>query len=192
MKVKKIGALCKEAGKCLLFDELSREGEIVRQWICNGYAMWPVSGLPQLREANLSTLFDFTANATEKIYIKEIELPEALYAVLYDLRDGERELTESTVRIKVDGKEIMALTAGEDVIWLNTKLLAPCWTKETQLVARGERVAVLDGLFLAGIIMPYNVQPDTFRELLRLGTSAKTPVLPPVEPPEDEGEDDAD
>ncbi len=137
MKLKKVGALCKAARKCLLFDELSPEGEIVRQWISNGFAMWPVSGLPQLREANLSTLFDFSANATEKIHIKEQEIPGMLLDYLHDLRDGERELTESSVRIRVDGEELMALTTGADVIWLNVSLLTPCWTKETRLVARG-------------------------------------------------------
>lgn len=137
MKVKKIGALCKAEGRCLLFDELSQEGEIVRQWISNGFAMWPVSGLPQLREANLSTLFDFSANATEKMHIKEQEIPGTFYEYLYDLRDGERELTESSVRIRVAGEELMALTTGSDVIWLKASLLTPCWTKETRLVARG-------------------------------------------------------
>ncbi len=191
MKIKKIGALCKENKKCFLLDELSPEGEIIRQWISNGFAMWPVSGLPQLREANLSTLFDFSANATEKIHIKEQEMPGVFYEFLYDLRDGERELQESTVRIREDGMELMALTTGPDVIWLNASLLTPCWTKETRLVARGEYVAVLDGLFLSGIILPVVVGDATFRELLRLGTSAKRPVLPPVEAPEDEGDDDA-
>lgn len=192
MKLKKVGALCKAAKKCLLFDELSPEGEVVRQWISNGFAMWQVSGLPQLREANLSTLFDFSANATEKVHIKEGEVPGKFLDYLHDLRDGERELTESSVRIRVDGEELMALTTGADVIWLNASLLTPCWTKEMRLVARGDYVAVLDGLFLSGIILPAVVRDDLFRELLRLGTSAKRPVLPPVEAPEEDDEDDAD
>ncbi len=53
-------------------------------------------------------------------------------------------------------------------------------------------MAVLDGLFLSGIILPDVVRDDLFRELLRLGTSAKRPVLPPVEAPEEDDDDDAD
>lgn len=194
MKVKKIGALCKARGTCCLFDELTEAGEIVRQWISNGAAMWPVSGLPILRESNLATLFDFSPETVKKMRIKETEMPETFYGILHDLRDGEAQMQESAVRILRDGEELMALTAGATVIWLKTALLAPCWSKETVLVQREcddvKAVAVLDGLFLSGIILPAVVQDETFRELLRLGCSAPRPVTPAEEIPEDE--DDAD
>jgi hypothetical protein len=194
MKVKKIGALCKAHGVCYLYDELTEEGEIRRQWISNGAAMWPVSGLPQLSEANLSTLFDFSESTVEKMEIAEKELPGWLCGVSYDLRDGEAQLQESNIRLRVAGDELMALTAGATVYWLRADYLKPCWTKETQLLLRrdedGEAViAVCDGLFLAGIVMPAVLQPEVFRELLRLGVSAPKPVTPAEETPEDE--DDA-
>ncbi|MBO7668336.1 MAG: hypothetical protein J6T26_07725 [Firmicutes bacterium] len=194
MKVKKIRALCKARGTCYLFDELTQGGEISRQWISNGAAMWPVSGLPMLSEANLSTLFDFSESTVEKMKIAEKELPGWLCGVSYDLRDGETQLQESNIRLRVDGEELMALTAGATVYWLRADYLKPCWTKETQLILRrdedGEAViAVCDGLFLAGIVMPAVLQPEVFRELLRLGVSAPKPVTPPEETPEDE--DDA-
>lgn len=194
MKVKKIGALCKARGTCYLFDELTEGGEISRQWISNGAAMWPVSGLPMLSEANLSTLFDFSESTVEKMKIAEKELPGWLCGVSYDLRDGEAQLQESNIRLRVDGEELMALTAGATVYWLRADYLKPCWTKETQLILRrdedGEAViAVCDGLFLVGIVMPAVLQPEVFRELLRLGVSAPKPVTPAEDLPEDE--DDA-
>lgn len=194
MKVKKIGALCKARGICYLYDEVSEDGEIVRQWISNGAAMWPVSGLPLLSEANLSTLFDFSESTVEKMRIAEKTLPEWLCAVAHDLRDGEAQMQESNIRIRMDGEELMALTAGASVYWLKADYLKPCWTKETALFLRkdedGEAViAACDGLFLAGIVGPAVLQPAVFRELLRLGVSAPKPVVPPVDIPEDE--DDA-
>ena len=196
MKVKKIGALCRAAGTCLLYDEVSETGEIKRQWISNGAALWPVSGLPPLREANLSTLFDFTPQQTEKICIKETELPQHLCGVLYDARDGEDELQESTMRITVDGVTLMAMTVGGSVKWLRAEELKPCWTSQTQLVRRrtekGDVIAVLDGLFLSGIVFSRLLPPEHYRELLRLGASAPAPVVRPEEPDREPEGDDAD
>jgi hypothetical protein len=194
MKVKKIGALCKARGVCYLFDELTEAGEIGRQWISNGAAMWPVSGLPMPREANLSTLFDFSESTVEKMKIAEKELPGWLCGVSYDLRDGEPQLQESSIRIRADGEEFMAVTSGASVYWLRADYLKPCWTKETQLILRKDEdgdavIAVCDGLFLSGIVMPAVLQPEVFRELLRLGVTAPKPVTPAEDLPEDE--DDA-
>ena len=196
MKVKKIGALCKARGICYLYDELTEEGEIRRQWISNGAALWPVSGLPQIRDSNLSTLFDFSAETVKKMRIAEKELPATMYAVCHDLRDGEPEMQESIIRIIRGGEELMALISGPKITWLKSALLAPCWTKETKLLRRTredgmEVVAVCDGLFLSGIILPAVLRDDIFRELLRLGLSAKRPVLPPVEADEEPEDEDA-
>ena len=79
------------------------------------------------------------------------------------------------------------------ITWLKSALLAPCWTKETKLLRRTredgmEVVAVCDGLFLNGIILPAVLRDDIFRELLRLGVGAPGPVVPP----EDNGEEPED
>ena len=195
MKVKKIGALCRASGACLLYDELGVNGEIKSQWISDGRALWPVSGLPSLREANLSTLFDFTPQQTEKIYIKETELPVHLYEVIYNTRDGEDELQESPMRITVDGRSLMALTVGGSVKWLRAEELRPCWTAQTRMVRRrtekGDVIAVLDGLFLSGIILPLLLPEEYDREMLRLGTSEPRPVVPPETDPEEPEDEDA-
>jgi len=174
MKVKKIGALCKAMGVCLLYDELGEQGEIRRQWISNGNALWPVSGLPMLEKSNLSTLFDFNENQLKNMVLDERELPGWLYDLAHD-DIGEAPLAESPIRIKADGREPLALYDGPKVIWLNAAYLGPCWTKETRLVARdmedGRAVAVMDGLFLCGIILPAATSPDFFREIIRLGVS---------------------
>ena len=190
MKVKKIGALCRSMGVCILYDEVSDDGEIRRQWISNGNALWPVSGLPMLEKDNLSTLFDFSENQVKEMLIDEKELPEWLCEITHD---DEREATmlESPLRIRADGRELMPLYDGPNVIWLNAAYLAPCWTKQTRLVARstteGKAVAVLDGLFLCGIILPAATSTEFFRELVRLGVSGTGPVVP-TEEAEDEDE----
>lgn len=180
MRVKKIGALCKARGICYLYDEVDEDGEIRRQWITNGAAMWPVSGLPMLRESNLSTLFDFQGKTVEKMLIKEAIMPEWLAGVLQDYESWENELQESSLRILSDGKEWTALDSDGKTTWIDAALLGPCWTTQTRLVRREtertEVVAVLDGLLLSGILLPMPPKEDFFRELLRLGVSARKPV----------------
>ena len=194
MKVKRIGALCKASKRCYLWNELTEAGEIRRQWISNGEGLWPVSGLPMLSESNLSTLFDFSPNQLKEMIVKEEALPEKLYGILYDFAEGEEALQESFIRLRKDGTEYMALTAGSRVIWLATELLRPCWGNQPRLVRReieeSDAIAVLDGLMLAGIIMPAIMGVDLYRELLRLGVSAPRPVTQPEEPPEDEDTDE--
>ena len=194
MKVKKIGALCKAAKRCYLWNELTVAGEIRRQWITNGEAMWPVAGLPQLSESNLSTLFEFSPNQLKEMIVKEEALPEKLYGILFDYAAGEEVLQESIIRLRKDGTEYAALTAGNRVVWLATELLRPCWGSEPRIVLRSlpdrDVLAVMDGLLLAGIIMPAVMGADLYRELLRLGCSAPKPVTPAEELPEDK--DDAD
>ena len=52
MKLKKVVALCNKAKGFRLFDKIDSTGEIT-QWLGDGYAIYPLNGLPILDEETL-------------------------------------------------------------------------------------------------------------------------------------------
>ena len=47
MKLKKVLSICKANGLYYLYDRIDRSGEIT-QWLGDGYALYPLDGLPIL------------------------------------------------------------------------------------------------------------------------------------------------
>lgn len=174
MKLNKIRSLCKERGRCYLFDEFRPEsGELVRQWLSDGTGLWPVSGLPVLQERNLGTLLGLNEKQAEKWTIQERELPEDLYAATGDLMAGESQVKESFLSLSISGRELLPVPcAGGGVLWVDRARLEPCWSRQTILAAREtdtrQILAVFDGLLLAGILLPEPIPEDVRRELRRV------------------------
>lgn len=194
MKVKRIGTICKARKTCILYNEDNADGVIVRQWISCGAAMWPVSGLPMLQEKHLSSLFQFEAKQAKEMRIFEDLMPDTLREVLGDWEEWEADLQESSLIVAGEGMSLSMLSSGDKNLWINRDLLLPCWTGQTRIIRResglGPVAAVMDGMLISGIILPAQLPPDFYRELLRMGCSSPRPVTPPEEPPEEEDTDE--
>ena len=65
MKLKKVLSICKANGLYYLYDRIDRSGEIT-QWLGDGYALYPLDGLPILDEESFCAVFDITREAREK------------------------------------------------------------------------------------------------------------------------------
>ena len=59
MKLKKVLSICKTNGLYYLYDRIDRSGEIT-QWLGDGYALYPLDGLPILDEESFCAVFDIT------------------------------------------------------------------------------------------------------------------------------------
>lgn len=57
MKLKKVLSICKTNGLYYLYDRIDRSGEIT-QWLGDGYAIYPLDGLPILDEESFCAVFD--------------------------------------------------------------------------------------------------------------------------------------
>ena len=55
MKLKKVLSICKTNGLYYLYDRIDRSGEIT-QWLGDGYALYPLDGLPKKVSAPCSIL----------------------------------------------------------------------------------------------------------------------------------------
>lgn len=84
MKLKKVLSICKTNGLYYLYDRIDRSGEIT-QWLGDGYALYPLDGLPILDEESFCAVFDITGKQREKILFRHERLPEHL-----NVEDGQR------------------------------------------------------------------------------------------------------
>lgn len=176
MKLNKIRKLCKARETCLLFDEFTEEdGTMARQWLSDGVGMWPVSGLPELKESNLGTLLGLNEKQAEKWVLREEELPGHLQGSLGDLMSWETPLKESVLSVIADGRELLPLWDKEGrVLWIDRARTEPCWSATAVMVRRetesGPMAAVFEGLFLAGILRAEALSEDLRRELRDAGS----------------------
>lgn len=170
MKLNKIKTLCVGAGTLRIFNELSEEGELRGQWLCNGAAMWRITGLPTIGTENIPALLGLSAKQVEKLRISIGDFPTA-----YDPGDYDSEnivMQPAQISLKGNGRENLILRGGHFVLTADAALLAPAWTEDTQILMRLDTngkpyLVLLDGFFASAIIMPtQNILTDADREAL--------------------------
>lgn len=64
MKIKSIAAICKKNKQVVLFNRYSDSGTL-SQYIGDGNAVYPISGIPELDEESILTIFDVPYNSAK-------------------------------------------------------------------------------------------------------------------------------
>lgn len=77
MKLKKVISLCNQQKTFRLFDKISGNGEIV-QWMGDGFAAYPLNGLPILDEETLCAVFDISEKQLKNTSVRRLTMPDAL------------------------------------------------------------------------------------------------------------------
>ena len=178
MKIKKIEKLCKDAGYIFLYDELGscneETGELeepARQWMGDGYAVYPLDGMPYLAEREVCAIFDIDEKKRDKIVINHFEnLPE--YVSLADQMETDEPLEEIRFQMSL-GDDELALFRDEGgrlvVIKAEHKKPIDNW-KECQCFKRVSAdgkpfVAVMSGCILRGLIGTYRINEQLVETL---------------------------
>lgn len=178
MKIKKIEKLCKDAGYIFLYDELGscneENGELeepARQWMGDGYAVYPLDGMPYLAEREVCAIFDIDEKKRDKIVINHFEnLPE--YVSLADQMETDEPLEEIRFQMSL-GDDELALFRDEGgrlvVIKAEYKKPIDNW-KECQCFKRVSAdgkpfVAVMSGCILRGLIGTYRINEQLVETL---------------------------
>lgn len=178
MKIKKIEKLCKDAGYIFLYDELGscneENGELeepARQWMGDGYAVYPLDGMPYLAEREVCAIFDIDEKKRDKIVINHSEkLPE--YVSLADQMETDEPLEEIRFQMSL-GDDELALFRDEGgrlvVIKAEYKKPIDNW-KECQCFKRVSAdgkpfVAVMSGCILRGLIGTYRINEQLVETL---------------------------
>ena len=178
MKIKKIEKLCKDAGYIFLYDELGscneENGELeepTRQWMGDGYAVYPLDGMPYLAEREVCAIFDIDEKKRDKIVINHFEnLPE--YVSLADQMETDEPLEEIRFQMSL-GDDELALFRDDGgrlvVIKAEHKKPIDNW-KECQCFKRMSAdgkpfVAVMSGCILRGLIGTYRINEQLVETL---------------------------
>ena len=174
MKLTKIKTLCVAAGRAELIVEMTQEGELRRQWISNGEALWLLTGLPCLEPENLPILLGLTNKQAEKLSFGLQPFPAE-----YDSSDyaaSDRVIRRAACSISALGQDLLLLNGSQGTLLIQSAHIAPVWTETTMIIERRTKggrtyIVLLDGLLVTGIVMPVPAQSlisETDKAALRL------------------------
>lgn len=163
MKIKKIAQIC--AGqKTIYVHNQECKGDLVRQWVGDGVAMYPLDGLPYMDDEALLALFDVSPDKRDSWTVREVGLSSLVS--LDDIDPDEVDILPHDLTVNT-GRTLMPFDGGaRGTLWIQQRYLAP--TDDIDIVrycARptmggGRVIAVKSGLVLMSIIMPLRMTAD--------------------------------
>ncbi len=175
MKLKRVGAICSASGNYYLTNQKNAAGDIVYQWLGDGYAAYPLAGLPLMDTENICTMFDITDKKREKLVMHMTDAPETMN---WDDTDRlERQLAEPKLCVRYDGRDILPLETSEGVVFIQEKYLAPLdsleYMQPFERRSTGGRlyIAAKIEMLIQAVIMPMNLPDKSFMNLLNNLTS---------------------
>ena len=154
MKMRKVIDLCKAAGELRLYEH---EGV---QWISDGWALYPLWGMPALTPEGLCTAYDIPDKKWEKIQFvyDPTGIPKAIDTA--DIADGEKKAIRAPLWIRWGGMSLVPFAVSTGVVWLDAAYLTP-FEKDDRLELYERRspdgrlyFAVKVGFELVGILFP--------------------------------------
>lgn len=173
MKLKKVLSICKTNGLYYLYDRIDRSGEIT-QWLGDGYALYPLDGLPILDEESFCAVFDITGKQREKILFRHERLPEHLN--VEDVAAGDKLVREYETTFINGGLRLKPLKTNNGVMFIRSLYLSPLEDVidmvqfyERTTPQGGSYIVAKAGFLTAAVIMPY---PEIERRVRRAGCSA--------------------
>ena len=171
MKLKKVAARCIKVEAFHLLDEVGEGGEFIRQWLGDGYAIYPLSGLPVLDESNLCAMFDISDKKRKKCLFSKKQIPESLN--VEDYTKGERALYDEWPTVEHNGYVVKPLSTGDSVVFVQTAYLSPLEDMADYLRFyervndTGQKYIVAkNGMEIAAVIMPVDTIKLGFVEKL--------------------------
>lgn len=161
MKIKKIAQIC--AGqKTIYVHNQECKGDLVRQWVGDGVAMYPLDGLPYMDDEALLALMDVPIDKRDKWTVRDVGLGSLVS--LDDIDPDEVDVLPYDLTVNT-GRTLMPFDGGaRGTLWIQQRYLAP--TDDIDIVrycARpttggGRVIAVKSGLVLMGIILPVSMR----------------------------------
>lgn len=170
MKLKKVAGLCCQSGAIRLFDQADGTGEVVCQWLGDGYAAYPMAGLPYMDTDNICAMFDISEKKQEKMTFRHDKAPESIN---WDDADRtESQLDDPKLCVRYECRELLPLRTSEGIIFIQEKYLAPLDNPDYMRIyerrSRGGSVYIVAkvGMMIQAVIMPMDVVNEDFVDKL--------------------------
>lgn len=164
MKIKKIAQIC--AGqKTIYVHNQSCKGDLVRQWVGDGVAMYPLDGLPYMDDEALLALFDVPPDKRDNWTVRDRNLGSVVS--LDDIDPDEVDVLPYDLTVNNGRTTLMPFDGGaRGTLWIQQRYLAP--TDDIDIVRYCARpttggglvIAVKSGLVLMSIVMPLCMSAD--------------------------------
>ena len=161
MKLKKVAALCGQLGMFILYDKVDENGEVSCQWLGDGYAAYPIAGMPYMGEENLCAMFDIPEKKREKLIFRHDNAPGNINWEDADLL--ERSLGSPKLCVRWEGRELLPLRTSAGITFIQEKYLAPLDNLDYMCLYErkskgGEPYIVAKiGMMIQAVIMPVDV-----------------------------------
>lgn len=172
MKLNKIKSLCKAARRVIIYNELGEGGELRRQWIGTGTAMYILEGLPILGPGNIPVLLGLEGNALNKVKITQEKMPEDIFTGDYDAE--EPALTFIPCTVNAGGRDLVLFRSQFQVWALSADELGPAYAQALTCKMRWTPdgvpyFVIFRGMFLTAIL--FDEQSRMLDEASRNGLS---------------------
>lgn len=164
----KIVEMCKKQKRL----ELLLDTQNGRQWISDGYAMYPLLGLPLLTEENIRALYSLPAGVRVEVKDMHEDFSTA------DVEREEKPVYYEKIQLRPGGESVITLRTSGGIVFIRDKHLKPLEAGEngeTQLYERTGKdgsiyIVAKQGMMLEAIIMTLQgvLRADWLDDLQRL------------------------
>ena len=171
MKIKSIAAICKKNKQVVLFNRYSDSGTL-SQYIGDGNAVYPISGLPELDEESILTIFDVPEKQREDWLVRYRDIPEGIS--FEDTDATEKIIEQGNLSIVYSGKTLKPLQTRRGLVFIESRYLSPV-SDVLDVLELYERVTPFGapyivakaGFLLQAVIMPCDVISAQFVQRLQ-------------------------
>ena len=170
MKLKKVAALCSQASRFQLFDQVDKNGEVVCQWLGDTAAFYPMAGLPYMELDNICAMFDIPEKKQEKSILRHSQAPGAI--CWEDTDPTEYQIDDPKLCVRHEGREMLPLRTSAGITFIQEKYLAPLDSLdylrlyERRIDGGGVCIVAKIGMVIRAVIMPMDVVTDDFVDKL--------------------------
>jgi len=167
LKIKSIAQICKKNKAVFLYDRGEAGRDFVSQWMGDGGAMYPISGLPYLEKESIYTIFDVPEKQRDDWFFKHSCMPEGI--CFDDADSNEKHIESGGISIVYAGRTLKPLRTRHGLVFIESRYLTPLadvldvlelYERETP---NGQPyIAAKAGFLLLAVIMPYDIISEEF------------------------------